>query len=157
MLPTIGIQANGIRPMVGCDGDDSCAAELTSRSFARYMHPNYQKERNIMTVVNRDEALKKTIAEGRTRYLIQTDKLMTAVIDFTDGPRDTPDPPHFHLHEQVSYVAEGEILFFLGDQRFHLKAGDLFAVPGNIPHTVQLLTDKVRLVDTFTPIREEFL
>jgi quercetin dioxygenase-like cupin family protein len=157
MLPTIGIQANRIRPMDGCDGHDFCAAELTSRSIARYMHPNYQKERNIMTVVNRDEAMKKTIAEGRTRYLIQTDNLMTAVIDFTDGPTDTPDPPHSHPHEQVSYVAEGEILFFLDDQQFHLKAGDVFAVPGNVPHTVQLLTEKVRLVDTFTPIREDFL
>ena len=110
-----------------------------------------------MAIVKRDEAPKQTIAEGRTRYLAQTDRLMTAVIDFSDGPTDVPDPPHSHPHEQLSYVAEGEILFFLGDQKFHLKTGDMFAVPGNIPHSVQLLTAKVRLVDTFTPIREDFL
>jgi quercetin dioxygenase-like cupin family protein len=110
-----------------------------------------------MAIVRKDEAPKKTIAEGRTRYLAQTESLMTAVIDFADGPTDAPDPPHSHPHEQLSYVAEGEILFFLDDQHFHLKAGDLFAVPGNIPHSVQLLTEKVRIVDTFTPIREDFL
>jgi quercetin dioxygenase-like cupin family protein len=54
-------------------------------------------------------------------------------------------------------VAEGEIMFVLEDQKYHLKAGDLFTVAGNVHHSVQLLTEKVRLVDTFTPIREDFL
>ena len=110
-----------------------------------------------MAIFKRDQAAQQTIAPGRTRYLAQTDRLMTAVIDFSDGPTDAPDPPHSHPHEQLSYVAEGEILFFLDDQSFHLKAGDLFAVPGDVPHSVQLLSEKVRLVDTFTPIREDFL
>jgi quercetin dioxygenase-like cupin family protein len=110
-----------------------------------------------MSIVKQAEVAKQTIAEGRTRYLAQTDKLMTAVIDFSDGPADVPDPPHTHPHEQVTYVAEGEIFFVLEDQKHHLKAGDLFAVAGDVPHSVQLLTEKVRLVDTFTPIREDFL
>lgn len=110
-----------------------------------------------MAIVKHDQAARQTIAPGRTRYLARTDRLMTAVIDFSDGPTDAPDPPHSHPHEQLSYVAEGEVLFFLGDERHHLKAGDLFAVPGDVPHSVQLLTAKVRLVDTFTPIREDFL
>jgi quercetin dioxygenase-like cupin family protein len=110
-----------------------------------------------MGIVKQDESTKQTIAEGRSRYLAQTARLMTAVIDFSDGPTDAPDPPHTHPHEQISYVAEGEILFFLADQKYHLRAGDLYTVPGNVPHSVQLLTEKVRLVDTFTPIREDFL
>lgn len=110
-----------------------------------------------MSIVKRAETMKQTIAESRTRYLAQTNQLMTAVIDFSDGPTDEPDPPHKHPHEQITYVAEGEIFFVLEDQKHHLKAGDLFTVAGDVPHSVQLLTDKVRLVDTFTPIREDFL
>ena len=110
-----------------------------------------------MSIVKQAEVTKQTIAEGRTRYLAQTDQLMTAVIDFSDGPTDSPDPLHMHPHEQITYVAEGEIMFVLKDQKYHLKAGDLFTVAGNVPHSVQLLTEKVRLVDTFTPIREDFL
>jgi quercetin dioxygenase-like cupin family protein len=111
----------------------------------------------MMGVVKQSEAAKTTIAEGRTRFLTQTDRLMTAVIDFTDGPTSEPDPPHTHPHEQISYVAEGEIYFCIENEKHHLRAGDLFTVPGNVPHSVQLLSDKVRLVDTFTPIREDFL
>jgi mannose-6-phosphate isomerase-like protein (cupin superfamily) len=83
--------------------------------------------------------------------------LKNAGIDFSDGPTDSTDPLHTHPHEQITYVAEGEIMFVLEDQKYHLKAGDLFTVAGNMPHSVQLLTEKVRLVDTFTPIREDFL
>lgn len=110
-----------------------------------------------MGIVKQSEAEKQTIAEGRTRFLVQTDRLMTAVIDFCDGPTSEPDPPHSHPHEQITYVAEGEIFFCVENAKHHLCGGDLFAVPGNVPHSVQLLTDKVRLVDTFTPIREDFL
>ncbi|MFP4345727.1 MAG: cupin domain-containing protein [Anaerolineales bacterium] len=64
---------------------------------------------------------------------------------------------HSHLHEQVSYVAEGEILLVTEDQKTHLKPGDLFLVPSGEPHAIQLLTRHVRLVDCCTPIREDFL
>jgi len=35
-------------------------------------------------------------------------------------------------------------------------AGDMFAVPPEKKHTIKLLTEKVRLVDSFNPIREDF-
>ena len=98
-----------------------------------------------------------SIGEGRTRYLAHTDHLMMAVIDFNDGPTDAPDPPHSHPHEQVSYVVAGKIIFFLGNEETHLGPGDIFTVPPNIPHSVRLLTQHVRLVDTFHPIREDFI
>jgi len=97
------------------------------------------------------------IGEKRTRYLAQTPQLMMAVIDFNDGPTPAPDSPHFHPHEQVSYVAAGEILFFLDGVPTRLSPGDMYTVPSGVPHAVQLLTAHVRLVDCFHPPREDFL
>ena len=110
-----------------------------------------------MGIVKQSEAAKQTIADRRTRFLAHTERLMTAVIDFSDGPTSEPDPPHSHPHEQITYVAEGEIFFCTDNEKHHLRMGDLFTVPGDVPHSVQLLTPKVRLVDTFTPIRKDFL
>ena len=110
-----------------------------------------------MTVVKREATTPETIAPGRTRYLSHSDNLMMVVIDFTDGPATEPDPPHWHPHEQVTYVAAGEVLFFIDGEPTHLTVGDMITVPSNAPHTIQLLTDYVRLVDTFTPLREDFL
>jgi len=110
-----------------------------------------------MGILKQDDAVVETIGEKRTRYLTQTDNLMMVVIDFNDGPTSEPDPPHDHPHEQVSYVAAGEIIVFLDGEPTQLGPGDIFTVPPNIPHSVQLLTEHVRLVDTFTPLREDFL
>jgi quercetin dioxygenase-like cupin family protein len=110
-----------------------------------------------MNPTRQNEAERTGIAPGRERYLSHTDRLMMTVIDFSDGPSEQPDPPHSHPHEQITYVAEGKVCFFLGDESYELSVGDMIAVPPNIPHCIQLLTSCVRLVDTFTPIREDFL
>ena len=98
------------------------------------------------------------VREGLQRKIIHTDKLMTVLIDFSDGPWDEAEPPHSHPHEQTSFVAEGEIIFICeGKDDQHLRAGDMFAVSSGKKHTIRLLTEKVRLIDNFTPVREDFL
>lgn len=109
-----------------------------------------------MTIKHYAEMKADPIQEGVERRLGHTDNLMMAILDFKNGPQVEPDPPHSHPHEQICYVAEGEILFFLGDDSEHLGPGDMFLVPPNKPHTIQLLTKQVRLVDCFHPIRQDF-
>lgn len=110
-----------------------------------------------MGTLKQENTTKATIGDNRTRYLTHTENLMMVVIDFEDGPTSEPDPPHSHSHEQISYVAAGEIIFFLDGEPTRLGPGDMFTVPPDLPHSVQLLTKHVRLVDTFTPLREDFL
>ncbi len=111
-----------------------------------------------MAVLKFNDVPYEHVRDGLQRKIIHTDHLMTVLIDFTDGPWDKPEPPHSHPHEQTSYVAAGEIIFFCeGEADQHLKAGDMFAVPPGRPHTIQLLTEKARLIDNFNPIREDFL
>ncbi len=110
-----------------------------------------------MGAIKSMEATSTAIAPGRTRYLAHLSHLMMVVIDFEDGPALRPDPPHSHPHEQISYVASGEIHLHMENEVIQLGPGDMFTVPSNIPHSIQLLTPKARLVDTFTPLREEFL
>jgi quercetin dioxygenase-like cupin family protein len=110
-----------------------------------------------MGTLKHNEATREMVGTKRLRYLTHTDNLMMAVIDFNDGPTSEPDPPHDHPHEQVTYVAAGEILFFYDGLPIRLGPGDMYTVPPNIPHSIQLLTAHVRLVDTFTPLRQDFL
>lgn len=111
-----------------------------------------------MAVLKFNDVPYEIVREGLQRKIIHTDNLMTVLIDFSDGPWEKPEPPHSHPHEQTSYVAEGEIIFLCeGEADQHLKAGDMFAVPSGRPHTIQLLTEKARLVDNFNPVREDFL
>jgi len=110
-----------------------------------------------MPVLIDKETLSQKISENFQRKIIHLNNIMTVICEFTNGPMEQPDPPHSHPHEQTSYVAEGEIFVFIGDEQIRLAKGDVFAVPGGIPHCIQTLTEYVRLIDTFTPIREEFI
>ena len=110
-----------------------------------------------MATLKYDEMPVEQVRRGVERRIGHTDRLMIVVIDFHDGPTSQPDPPHSHPHEQVSYVAAGEVLFVLDGQETRLGPGDVFLVPSGKPHTIQQLTEHVRLVDCFTPIREDFL
>src|SRR5688500_7703853 len=111
-----------------------------------------------MPVLKYNETQASPVKEGVSRKLIHANNLMTVIIDFIDGPWDEPDPPHSHPHEQTTYIAEGEIIFICeGEVSQTLKAGDMFCVASNKKHTIRLLSEKARLVDSFNPIREEFL
>lgn len=91
------------------------------------------------------------------RRFAHTDNLMIVIVDFTGGPKMEPDPPHSHPHEQVTYVAEGEISFFIDGEETRLCPGDVFLVASGKMHTIQLHTAQARLIDCFTPIREDFI
>ncbi len=110
-----------------------------------------------MSILHASDVLPEVISPGRTRMIMHTDHVMMVVVDFNDGPHQFSDPPHRHPHEQITYIADGEVTFFLDGIPTYLKAGDMFSVPPDVPHTVQVLTNNARLIDVFTPIREEFL
>lgn len=42
--------------------------------------------------------------------------------------------PHAHESEQINYVLEGEIWFFVEDRGFHCKQGDFQRIPANKTH-----------------------
>jgi quercetin dioxygenase-like cupin family protein len=37
-----------------------------------------------------------------------------------------------------------------------LKTGDLYLIPANVEHSVKTNTDPVRILDIFSPVREDF-
>jgi len=109
-------------------------------------------------VLRNDQSEYVQVKDGLRRKLIYTPNLMTVINEFTDGPWDDPEPPHSHPHEQTAYVAKGEVIYYCEDEsEQHLKAGDMFSAPAGKKHTIKCLTPIVRIVDSFTPVRKEFL
>ena len=91
------------------------------------------------------------------RRIAHLENLMVVVCDFTNGPMKNPDPPHSHPHEQITYVAEGKLLFFKGDKEHQMAKGDIITVPSDVPHCIQTISSHVKLIDSFNPIRKDFL
>ena len=99
----------------------------------------------------------KEIAPGVFRRITHLDNLLVAVIDFTGGPMKEPDPYHSHVHEQITYVASGRLKFIIDGDEYLLQEGDTINISSGMKHTIQTLTPEVRLVDSFSPVREDFL
>ena len=111
-----------------------------------------------MSVLKFSESTPEIVREGLERRNICAPNLMTVIVDFTDGPWTDAEPFHSHPHEQTSYVASGEIIFYCdGEPDQHLQAGDMFAVASGKKHTVKILSATARLIDSFNPIRKEFI
>ena len=110
-----------------------------------------------MATENNGRLLHEKVSEGFERTVTYLENLMVVVCDFTNGPALSPDPPHSHPHEQITYVAEGELIFFKSGKGIHLSKGDVITIPSGVPHCIQTLSGYVRLIDTFSPIRKDYL
>ncbi|MDO6584708.1 cupin domain-containing protein [Salipiger sp. 1_MG-2023] len=63
---------------------------------------------------------------------------------------------HDHPHVQSTFVESGRYRFFLDDATFEVGPGDSFVIPSGARHGCECL-EAGRLVDCFTPRRDDFL
>jgi quercetin dioxygenase-like cupin family protein len=98
-----------------------------------------------------------TIEEGKTDRKIKAynGKLMAVEMYFKNGAQGVAE--HSHPHEQISYCLEGEMEFFVGQERKIITPGDTVYVPSNVPHGFILKSPTGRVCEFFTPVREDFL
>lgn len=64
-------------------------------------------------------------------------------------------PIHNHVNEQIMQVLEGSFEFTLDGLTKIYQKGDLVLVPPHIPHGGKAIT-ACRLMDVFSPVREEY-
>lgn len=104
---------------------------------------------------NKDSELEIIVPGKNYRKVLAHDgSIMVVEVYFEDFfEADT----HKHPHEQATYCLEGEFEFKIGDEVKIIKAGDTIYMPSNVFHGCKLLTPKGKLVDIFTPQREDFL
>lgn len=102
-----------------------------------------------------DEVLE-TLVEGKNYRKIKAHggTLMLVEVIFENGG---VGEVHTHVHEQASCCLEGEFEFTIGDETKKIGVGDTIYMPSNIPHGCRVLTERGRLLDVFTPQRDDFL
>jgi quercetin dioxygenase-like cupin family protein len=70
-------------------------------------------------------------------------------------------PRHSHPNEQITYILEGTLRFFLGEEGASqdikdIRAGEVLVIPANLPHSAEALEDTVDL-DIFAPPRQDWI
>ena len=87
------------------------------------------------------------------RILAHNGSLMQVEVHFTDG---AIGPMHNHPHEQLTYVLSGEFEFTIGEEKQIVTAGDTLYKAPHVMHGCICLKPGT-LLDTFTPVRDDFL
>ena len=65
-------------------------------------------------------------------------------------------PLHSHHNEQLTYIVEGALKFYIDGKEIVVHAGEVLCIPSNMPHKAEALEDTVDL-DVFTPPREDWI
>ena len=65
-------------------------------------------------------------------------------------------PLHSHHNEQVTYILEGALKFWIDGKELVVNAGEVLTIPRNMPHKAEALEDTVDL-DIFNPPRADWI
>jgi unsaturated pyranuronate lyase len=65
-------------------------------------------------------------------------------------------PLHSHYNEQVTYILEGALKFWIDGKEIVVNAGEVLTIPRNMPHKAEALVDTVDL-DVFNPPRADWI
>jgi quercetin dioxygenase-like cupin family protein len=98
------------------------------------------------------EALKPDLA----RRMISTERMMLTHVYLDQG---CVIPKHAHENEQLTYILEGVLRFWLGEddsQQVDVAAGEVLQIPSWLPHRAEALEQTLD-VDIFCPPRTDWL
>lgn len=105
-----------------------------------------------------DEMEKESVIDGIERRIITGERMMLTHIYLKRG---AVVPRHSHDNEQLTYILEGALRFWIGDgeaeaEVIDLRAGEVLHIPSNVPHMAEALEDTLD-VDVFSPPRQDWL
>lgn len=90
------------------------------------------------------------------RRLITGDRIMLAHVYLKKG---SIVPTHSHENEQITYILEGALRFWIGEDESEevvVRAGEVLHIPSNVAHKALALEETLD-VDVFSPPRQDWL
>lgn len=103
-----------------------------------------------------DEMPREFVIEGIERRIIGGERMMLAHVYLKKG---AVVPLHSHHNEQLTYILEGALRFWIGDTEpevVDVGAGEVLLIPSDVPHRAEALEDTLD-VDIFSPPRQDWL
>ena len=108
-------------------------------------------ERSV-TFYRWDEMPEEQLSETIGRKLVTADRMMLAHVYLKKG---AIVPRHSHENEQLTYILEGGLRFWIGEdesQVIDVMAGEVLHIPSHVQHKAEALADTLD-VDVFSPPR----
>jgi len=95
----------------------------------------------------------KEVIPGMQIRVASGERIMLSYVDLEEGS-EVKD--HSHPHEQAGMVIEGEGDFRIGGEERKVRPGDLYVIPSQVVHRLLVTRGPMRVLDIFSPPREEY-
>jgi quercetin dioxygenase-like cupin family protein len=99
---------------------------------------------------------RESVSDLLERRLITGDRIMLTHVYLLKG---CVVPKHRHENEQFTYILEGALRFWIGEdgeEEYVVRAGEVLHIPSNVFHKAEALEDTLD-VDIFSPPRQDWL
>ena len=96
------------------------------------------------------------VSESLERRLITGDRMMLAHVYLEKG---CIVPRHSHENEQLTYILEGALRFWIGEdgeEEVVVRSGEVLVIPSNVVHMAEAIEDTLD-VDIFSPPRQDWI
>ena len=113
-------------------------------------------KRSAVTFYRWDEMPKEKVSPMLERRLITGERTMLAHVYLKKG---CVVPRHQHENEQLTYILEGGLKFWIGEDEQEIvfvRPGEVLHIPSMVWHKAEAIEDTVD-VDIFTPPRQDWL
>ena len=103
-----------------------------------------------------DDMPKERVTDVLQRRLVTGKQMMLAHVYLDKG---CIVPKHSHENEQITYILEGALKFWIGEdesKEVTVCAGEVLVIPSHVLHKAEALEDTLD-VDIFSPPREDWL
>ena len=111
---------------------------------------------NKVTHYRWEDMPKEAVSPMLDRRLVTGDRMMLAHVYLKKG---CIVPRHQHENEQLTYILEGALRFWIGEDEGDeviVRAGEVLHIPSNVWHKAEALEDTLD-VDVFSPPRQDWL
>jgi quercetin dioxygenase-like cupin family protein len=103
-----------------------------------------------------DDLPKEPLKDDLSRRLISAERMMIAQVFLEQG---CIVPQHSHENEQLTYILEGKLRFWFGEDESEVVdvgAGEVLHIPSGLAHKAEALETTLD-VDVFSPPRQDWL
>ncbi len=94
----------------------------------------------------------KELVPGITGYYAHGDCMTFGYVELVAG---ASIPMHHHIHEQITYIIEGELVMVIDGKGRLLTTGMYHVIPSDTPHSA-IANTSCKVIDAFSPVREDY-
>ena len=99
------------------------------------------------------QGLRRELAPGLTARIFAGDQAMLSVVTLEPN---AAGQVHSHPQEQWGVILEGDAVRIQDGEEIPVKAGDFWRTPGGVPHGLRAGPQGARVLDIFSPPRDEY-